>query len=209
MLKLLQTCVVGLIFIGSTLFSVANAGLINVEYVDTDGPQWTGVVDTNADTLTINSWSEGLGGMSFWTPSTPALMFHAYAKPSFNTTNFNDLINYDISDAWNGLIGQSWGFLSDLTKKQISWDQGEFLGNDARLGWGLTQGNDGKVNFSQFTDQNHFLFIPRGEFLNSISYANSVETSPSSSVSVPEPSTLAIFALGMLGVASRRFKKQS
>jgi len=30
-----------------------------------------------------------------------------------------------------------------------------------------------------------------------------------SSVSVPEPSTLAIFALGMIGLASRRFKKQS
>jgi len=29
------------------------------------------------------------------------------------------------------------------------------------------------------------------------------------SVSVPEPSTLAIFALGMIGLASRRFKKQS
>ena len=28
-------------------------------------------------------------------------------------------------------------------------------------------------------------------------------------VSVPEPSTLAIFALGMIGLASRRFKKQS
>jgi hypothetical protein len=30
-----------------------------------------------------------------------------------------------------------------------------------------------------------------------------------SSVDVPEPSTLAIFALGMIGLASRRFKKQS
>jgi hypothetical protein len=29
------------------------------------------------------------------------------------------------------------------------------------------------------------------------------------SVSVPEPSTLAIFALGLMGLASRRFKKQS
>jgi hypothetical protein len=28
-------------------------------------------------------------------------------------------------------------------------------------------------------------------------------------VDVPEPSTLAIFALGMIGLASRRFKKQS
>jgi len=30
-----------------------------------------------------------------------------------------------------------------------------------------------------------------------------------SATNVPEPSTLAIFALGMIGLASRRFKKQS
>jgi hypothetical protein len=32
---------------------------------------------------------------------------------------------------------------------------------------------------------------------------------PAPSTSVPEPSSLAIFALGMIGLASRRFKKQS
>lgn len=32
---------------------------------------------------------------------------------------------------------------------------------------------------------------------------------PSASASVPEPSTLAIFALGVIGLASRRFKKKS
>jgi len=32
---------------------------------------------------------------------------------------------------------------------------------------------------------------------------------PQPDVSIPEPSTLAIFALGMIGLASRRFKKQS
>ena len=32
---------------------------------------------------------------------------------------------------------------------------------------------------------------------------------PGGNVDVPEPSTLAIFALGMIGLASRRYKKQS
>jgi hypothetical protein len=36
-----------------------------------------------------------------------------------------------------------------------------------------------------------------------------VTSSPATPPSVPEPSTLAIFALGMIGLASRRFKKQS
>jgi hypothetical protein len=32
---------------------------------------------------------------------------------------------------------------------------------------------------------------------------------PEANSEVPEPSTLAIFALGIIGLASRRFKKQS
>jgi hypothetical protein len=36
-----------------------------------------------------------------------------------------------------------------------------------------------------------------------------VTSGPATPPSVPEPSTLAIFALGMIGLASRRFKKQS
>jgi hypothetical protein len=43
-----------------------------------------------------------------------------------------------------------------------------------------------------------------------ISYrAANFTTVPAAPPSVPEPSTLAIFALGMIGLASRRFKKQS
>ncbi|WP_310649977.1 PEP-CTERM sorting domain-containing protein [Colwellia sp. MB02u-14] len=35
------------------------------------------------------------------------------------------------------------------------------------------------------------------------------EASTKEYLDVPEPSTLAIFALGMIGLVSRRFKKQS
>ncbi len=38
---------------------------------------------------------------------------------------------------------------------------------------------------------------------------NAVHLELNTTVDVPEPSTLAIFALGMIGLASRRFKKQS
>ena len=40
-------------------------------------------------------------------------------------------------------------------------------------------------------------------------FANALAYSPSQVTAVPEPSTLAIFALGLIGLASRRFKKQS
>ena len=43
---------------------------------------------------------------------------------------------------------------------------------------------------------------------NSDMYTFNIDTTPAVNA-VPEPSTLAIFALGMIGLASRRFKKQS
>lgn len=46
-------------------------------------------------------------------------------------------------------------------------------------------------------------------YRNSIGVAlTRISTVPSTSLPVPEPSTFAIFALGMVGLASRRFKKQ-
>jgi hypothetical protein len=43
---------------------------------------------------------------------------------------------------------------------------------------------------------------------NSDMYTFNIDTTPAVNA-VPEPSTLAIFALGMIGLASRRYKKQS
>jgi hypothetical protein len=40
-------------------------------------------------------------------------------------------------------------------------------------------------------------------------YRDHAIAAPDDNIDVPEPSTLAIFALGMIGLASRRFKKQS
>jgi len=53
----------------------------------------------------------------------------------------------------------------------------------------------------QYLDKNGILKV--SQILYTISNVNSVP------LNVPEPSTLAVFALGIMGLASRRFKKQS
>jgi hypothetical protein len=81
----------------------------------------------------------------------------------------------------------------------ISWDAGDVLSWSGDL-----------VSTTNFSD-----FVPGTVSTKRINFASDDNISDfltitvASSVSVPEPSTLAIFALGMIGLASRRLKKQS
>jgi len=205
--KLFNTFLGGLILSITSLVNVANAGLIIVNFVDNDGPQWEGIVDTSLNTLTINSWVEGAGGTGHWTPSAVPLIFRAYATPGVGTFQFNQLLAYDISDSWDGTIGPTWGFLSDLTKMTISWNEGVFAANNSRLGWGMAQRNDQAIVSTSFNDNTGFSFVPRSTSSN---YATRADTVTFRDLkTIPEPSTFAIFALGMIGITFRRFKKLS
>jgi hypothetical protein len=176
----------------------ANADLIGVEWTDNDGPQWTGVVDTTTNSLAILTWVEGAGGVNWWTPSTP-LTFQAYLAPTFPTT-FAALTAFDVADAWDGTIGANWGFLSDLTKDAITWNEGVFTGNTSRLGWGISQFNSGtiRVNFSTEMD---FAFTPFSISGNLVAHADSVTVTK-----VPEPGTLTLLGIGLLGLGLARRK---
>ena len=65
-----------------------------------------------------------------------------------------------------------------------------------------TAGNFGFYNFSQ-SDVNY----NRLEEIDCYTNCGSLQNDPV--VDVPEPSTLAIFTLGLIGLASRRFKKKA
>ena len=170
----------------------SNATLISVEWTDNDGPQWTGVVDTTTDSLVIQTWVEGAGGFDWWTPASPPITFHAYLAPLFPTT-FAALSAFDVPDNWDGTIGADWGFLSDLTKDAISWNEGVFTGNTSRLGWGLCQANNGSI-CSQFGTESDFSFVPYSSVLNFAAFSDSLIVTP---VSVPEPGTLALLGIGL------------
>lgn len=174
----------------------ANAAQLSVQFTDNDGPQWTGIVDTTTDTLTINTWVEGAGGRDFWTPTGP-LTFKAYEAATFNTT-FGALTPFDVPDGWDGSIGPDWGFLSDLTKQQISWNQGVFTANNSRLGWGISQRNDEAV-VSGFNSEIDFSFVPYSNVDNFATEADSLIVKP-----VPEPGAVGLLGLGLALAALRR-----
>jgi hypothetical protein len=84
-------------------------------------------------------------------------------------------------------IEQASADINGLTDRfRLSWHSGGVEG-DVTMYYGWRSGNNIGLNLSTAFDR--VILVKRAE--------------------VPEPSTLAIFALGMMGLASRRFKKQS
>ncbi|MFQ3195042.1 MAG: hypothetical protein ACI9N3_001876 [Colwellia sp.] len=65
------------------------------------------------------------------------------------------------------------------------------------------------ISWTNQPDNAWFTWNNRGNSVNSLWASVTVNSVTGTSQPVPEPSTLAIFALGMIGLASRRFKKQS
>lgn len=75
--------------------------------------------------------------------------------------------------------------------------------------WDYTQASANSLTVGQPTlRQGYYDVLTGGTTLYSLNGKTSV-ASEQISASVPEPSTLAIFALGLVGLASRRYKRQS
>jgi len=75
--------------------------------------------------------------------------------------------------------------------------------------WDNTQASVSNLTVGQATlRQGHYNILTGGDTVYSLNGKTSVASEVITS-SVPEPSTLAIFALGLVGLASRRMKKQS
>lgn len=182
----------------------AGASLFSVAFTDNDGPQWTGVVDSVTDSLSIQTWVEGPGGTAYWTPTLAALPlnFQAFMAPSFPTP-FASLTPFDVPDNWDGIIGPSWGFLSDLTKPNIAWNEGVFAGNNSRMGWGIAQFNS-EVIQDNFATSSFFQFTPTSTSGNQASEADTVTVN--AAAQVPAPGSLFLLALGLAGLGISRRK---
>jgi hypothetical protein len=205
--------------LGVVLTTSAHAGLFDVSYFDADGPQWTGVVDTTADTLTLATWTEGAGGRSWWTPTDPSsLVFNALQAPLF-PADLSQLVPFDVPESWDGTIGADWGFVSAAGKQDIAWNEGVFADNNSRLGWGIAQFNSGSFQAS-FIDENHFAFTPRSVSENTVSILDSADDFLSVSVrdgdngngngsaAVPAPEVLALMGSGLALIFMRRRSRE-
>jgi hypothetical protein len=106
--------------------SATHATLVGVEYYDrgvinpefAGGPLWTGYVDTAANTLTIETWTElPLHGSDYWIPGQLPLVW-----PARNAQGGL----YDVPETFAGDIDNSFAFVSDRTLREMSWLAPEF-----------------------------------------------------------------------------------
>jgi hypothetical protein len=192
--KSLKTAVLGSILLINSLANVANAGLIlTIDSYTTSELKITlsGFFDADSigdqvQWLAIkNDWSNNYGVHTELFNSMPTVVSDSVA---LNGVGMSQQVQ-------NGL---------DEWKDAIFWGSstGRFLAGDVVSGTIHLTGAAGTFN----PTANASLQLLSG-FDNGQRDWTRLEASAESNA-VPEPSTLAIFALGMIGLASRRFKKQ-
>jgi hypothetical protein len=184
--KFLKAAIVSIVL---TVSSFANAGLITLSVSGTD------VNDSSNYYLANITFDDSIAGESGSNTILGITDFQMRTFGAFETTfGFEDIDRF------------SWYYLysNDLGSPRVY----EGLSNRAYFAIGVSN-DDGY----SMTNTN---YISQGLYLNNsqlVRYLNDPIGSRTAvlepSTAVPEPSTLAIFALGLMGLASRRFKKQS
>jgi hypothetical protein len=196
-IKMLKAAVAGLVL---SVSGFANAGMI----VFTDEASWLAAT-SSVTTIDFNTGSDQVGRGSNYTES--GVTFSADSVYSIYD------IDYDASYHDTGYLdmeGSNLGmdFGSDITA--LGFYFGAFYDNEVSM----TFDNGQVFNLSAPTSQYSFFGLVSDDSFNSVTMNTANAFTAFDNVSfgdaaeVPEPSTLAIFALGVLGLASRRFKKQ-
>ena len=167
----------------------ASDGVLNYALTDVFTTSAT-IVSANQDwtnqqyMFTVSSNSGGLVGITYDS-----------ALSSFWISSANDIFQYDLTGS---LISQ---FSHTAGRGALAYDQ------DTDSLWMVARGA-GYTN-GTLVEYDKTGSVLQTQFIPGLASNNWGAEFAMSSTSVPEPSTLAIFALGMIGLASRRFKKQS
>ncbi|HSX51647.1 MAG TPA: hypothetical protein VLF09_11845 [Cellvibrio sp.] len=103
--------------------SVAQATIYDFTFSSGDQELLTGHVDTHKDALFVT-------GMTSWSPGNGYIVnpvIPDFAVGSFPDNQWKlgavqlDGSSYDIADNWDGIIGGSWGFASDVDAENVSY----------------------------------------------------------------------------------------
>jgi hypothetical protein len=181
-IKMLKAAVVGLVL---SVSGFANAGIIyNTEldenaYISIDGLDWAWANLVGGADLSIQAqYGWRIPTLADWGGSPLAIDF---LSDTGNATMVSGLhsFNYDPNSTFTGRGSCAAGWFSVNTTCNWGNGQGQVTNNS---GWYAKPGQVSKSHYEQLVVRE--------------------------SQQVPEPSTLAIFALGIMGLASRRFKKQ-
>jgi hypothetical protein len=201
--KFLKAAILG---ITVTLSNFANAGLITTTFAGGNGQSGnmfdltiannslllTGMDVNINDTTNIEIYTR-IGGYSGFENNAAAWNLMDAASVignGANTASIFDFNNFVLA------ANTTYGIYVTTRTGEMNYTNGSnsYSNSDLTLSAGIGKQYNSDTNFSGIT------FSPR-TWNGTVRY--DVLTS------VPEPSTLAIFALGLMGLASRRFKKQS
>ena len=225
--KFLKTVILGLVFSANSLVSTANAGLIidNGSFTTVNELDWLDLTATQG--LSV---SQALANNSGWELATKTQFYNMYYE-FFNFKN-DEVLGVNSSVDWIHVAGGEKLTLeegSDYASNSFS----EFFGITASgsysdylysysLGKYLADSGDyvtGGVYVKDYFDRSDTLQTsmkqsvwwdddnPTGN--EGKSFGTYLVRSATDATEVPEPSTLAIFALAMIGLASRRINKKS
>jgi hypothetical protein len=206
--KFLKLAIISIIIATSFLANIANATLIdNGHYTTVNGIDWLDMSFTDNksynEVLTLIAAGQALDGWSVASFDDVRSMYGAFgfATTPDDTTGGYYATNTGFDDVLN-MLGATYdspsyaftvGYVSDVGNNfygQATWQRVVQTGYKVNSLNGYWRGDS-------WGSSQHDPAAQIGTYLMR------------TSVQVAEPSTLAIFALGMIGLASRRFKKQS
>ena len=148
-----------------------------------------------------SSWSQPESYGGFWaTAFDDTDTISAYPILEFQGYAGGDIASYDID---SGLPDAGWGAYSTL----FNWDAFNTLAfeiTNAGVEYSL---NGVTVHTNSVSNIEYFGEVILNGFYEESDFTVRYDNLTYGSVDVPEPATLAIFALGLMGLASRRFKK--
>ena len=233
--KSLKAILAVAVLAASSLVNVANASLINVD-VNNDGSNigysvqgsdlvWMDFGQNNTDSYKFVADNLGAGqkydGWDLANEDEVTTMWTAIFSPFFAGGDYTDGLGTD-GFRIHYRNGDVFGNIFDIVGTNTYFNIGN---NYEQLqGYGLFEGSSGLSHLWYVIHEvdagggDVAMIDNRGTFdvnrnntdpLLSTMLVRRTSGARGGSTAVPEPSTLAIFALGMIGLASRRFKKQS
>ncbi|WP_157825859.1 lamin tail domain-containing protein [Colwellia sp. Bg11-28] len=203
--------------IGLTLSIPVNAGIIineifqNPSAVTDSNGEWFELFNSGLTDIDINGWTFGDNDIDSQVVNNGGSLiissggFLVLGRNADTLTNGGISVDYQYSAVFLANGADELVLFDDVLNEidRVEWDGGPVFPDPTGASMALTSVSlDNNLGSSWATST---LLNASGDF--STAGRCNDDVGQVCSVSVPEPSTLAIFALGMIGLASRRFKK--
>ncbi len=182
-----------------TFIKSAFAGLV----LSVSGFSNAGLITDFTDGYEVSNWTYTLRGGAIDVSRGPSTITMISSN---NGSGFDSNTDFTIEALSSGLVSFSWSY---TTVDAPFYDPFGWLLNGKFTKLSINIGGSQQAGTTSFLVNSGDIFGFRANTYDSRdgSAATTISTF-SAPTSVPEPSTLVIFALGLIGLASRRFKKQ-